>query len=420
MGMFDLKAIAWKLCKAAKTHVFTTISIIAVSICVIVTMATYIHNAKSTLDANIDAMFGEMDILAGYDYGHGQFVSMDLLEKVQALPEVEAISPLSLEMTAINELPSVYTLGVENDALVKSRYHFEHDLTPETVIVSDLLAKTLDVTVNDDIVLNDKAYTVIEVVPTQMGAEPFQMAFVHNDEIKHSGFEALFMLIQTDEVREVAQLLKTFDSQLRVDIVDDYDFIKMNLQTLLVFVVVLSVFVLLITALLLLSTMQLLFTKLKEQLMILRSLGASTAQIAKLVRIQLVSIVCLGLILGAVLSFATIHYALPGLIKWMQLPEASTEFPIYLVLMIVLGIGALVTGYMLTQVRKATNILPLQIVNDKEQGTFVLTKWKLIVVGIFTIMALLLVLVGQFHPGGEKGHYKSFLVRYGWRCLFST
>lgn len=401
--MFDLRTIAWKLCKAAKAHVITSIGIIAVSICLIVTMATYIHNAKNTLDANIDAMFGEMDILAGYDYGQGQYVSPDLLKKIAELPGVDALSPISLEMTDINQLQGVYTLGVENDALVKSRYHFEQDLTPKTVIVSDLLAKTLDVAVNDDIVLNDKAYKVIEVLPTPMGAEPFQMAFVHNDVIKYSGFEALFMLIQTDEVEAVANALHSFDSQLRVDIVNDYDFIKMNLQTLFIFVVVLSVFVILITALLLISTMQLLFTKLKEQLMILRSLGASTTQIAQLIRIQLISIVCLGLVLGAALSFATIHFALPQLIKWMQLPEASTEFPIVLVLGIVVTVGLLLTGYMLRQVRKATNILPLQIVNDTEQRTFVLTKWKLIVIGISTIMALLLLLVGQLDPGGGKG-----------------
>ncbi|AWE07324.1 hypothetical protein DCE79_08015 [Lysinibacillus sp. 2017] len=401
--MFDLRAIAWKLCKAAKTHVITSISIIAVSICLIVTMATYIHNAKATLDANIDAMFGEMDILAGYDYGQGQYVSSELFETVQELPEVDAISPVSLEMTDINELSNVYTLGVENDALVKSRYHFEQDVTDETVIISELLAKTLTVTKGDSVTLNDKVYTVIEVLPTAMGAEPFNMAFVHNDELKESGFAALFMLIQTDEVETIAKALHTFDSQLRIDIVNDYDFVKMNLLTLLIFVVVLSVFVILITALLLLSTMQLLFTKLKEQLMILRSLGASTTQIAQLIRIQLVSIVALGLISGTMLSFVTIHFALPQFIKWMQLPEASTEFPIVLVLGIVFGIGLLLTGYMLMQVQKATNILPLQIVNDTEQRMFVLTKWKMIVVGIFAVMALLLVLGGQLDPGGGTG-----------------
>ena len=182
--MFDLRSIAWKLCKAAKTHVITSISIIAVSICLIVTMATYIHNAKATLDANIDAMFGEMDLLAGYDYGQGQYVSRELFETVQELPEVDAISPVSLEMTDINELSSVYTLGVENDALVKSRYHFEQDVTKETVIISELLAKTLAVAKGDSVTLNDKVYTVVEVLPTAMGAEPFNMAFVHHDEIK--------------------------------------------------------------------------------------------------------------------------------------------------------------------------------------------------------------------------------------------
>ena len=399
--MFDLRAIAWKLCKAAKTHVITSICIIAVSICLIVTMATYIYNAKATLDANIDAMFGEMDILAGYGYGQGQYVSNELFEKVQELPEVDAVSPVSVKLTDMNDLSSVYTLGVENDALVKSRYHFEQDVTDETVIVSELLAKTLNVTENGELKLNGKAYTVVEVLPTPMGTEPFHMAIVHNDELKENGFAALFMLIQTTKAQDVAQVLQTLDPQIGIDIVDDNDFVKMNLQNLLVYVVILSVFVILITALLLLSTMQLLFTKLKEQLMILRSLGASTLQIAKLIRIQLISIVCLGLLFGAFLSLVTIHFALPEFIKWMQLPEASTDFPISLVLIIVLAMGILLTGYMLVQVRKSTHILPLQIANDTEQQTFVFTKWKMTFVGVFTAIAILLLLVGQLDSSGK-------------------
>lgn len=392
--MFDLRAIAWKLCKAAKMHVFTSISIIAVAICLIVTMATYIHNAKSSLDANIELLYGKMDVLAGFDYGQGQFVSYELYEQISEMPEVDAISPVSLEMTNIENLTNIYTLGVENDELVKSRYRFNQDLTEETVIISELLAKTLAVKVGNKIELNERTYTVIEVLPTPIEAEPVQMAILHNDELKQDGFVSLFMLIQTEAKKELAEDLYGLDAQLRIDIVDDYDFIKMNVQTLLIFVVILSVFILLITALLLSSNIQLLFTKIKGQLVILRSLGASSIQIVQLVKVQLVTIICLGLITGTIMSILVIQFALPKIIMWMNLPKATTELPILIILIIIAAMGVLLTAYISAKIRSITNILPFQVVNDTVHREIVLKKWNLIIIGICIMGALLLVLGG--------------------------
>ena len=48
--MFNMKTIAWKLCKAAKVHVATSIGIIMIAICLVVTMATYNFNAQKQLE----------------------------------------------------------------------------------------------------------------------------------------------------------------------------------------------------------------------------------------------------------------------------------------------------------------------------------------------------------------------------------
>lgn len=399
--MFNLRAIAWKLCKGAKTHVLTSISIIAVAICLIVTMVTYIHNAKSSLDETIEQQYGQMDLLAGFDYGQGQTISHELYEQVQLMEEVQAVSPVSLEMTTVEQLESVYTLGVENDALVKSRYHFEQDVSKETMIVSELLADTLQVKLGDTVMWNNQPRTIIEVLPTPMGAEPFQMAIVHNDAFTNSTSKVLFMLIETDERDAVVSNLLALQDGLRIDIVAEYDFVKMNVQNLFVFMIILSAFILLISGLLLLSTMQLLFAKINGQLMILRSLGASSIQIMKLVRMQLILIVSLGLVFGTFLSVVTIRVALPKMIEWMQLPEASTDIPALLMFTVVASVGALLTGYMLLQMKKAMHILPLQLSRTQQYQPFTLKKWKMIVVGIVTIIALLLMFVGQLGGDGK-------------------
>ena len=69
----------------------------------------------------------------------------------------------------------------------------------------------------------------------------------------------------------------------------------MNFQALAIYIIVLSVFVLMITIVLLISTFQLVFYKLKEQLMVLRALGATKKQVGQIVQTQLMAILTIGL-----------------------------------------------------------------------------------------------------------------------------
>lgn len=396
--MFNLRGIAWKLCKAAKVHVLTSIFIIALSISLIVTMASYVTNAKEQLDANIDAMFGEMDLLAGYDYGES--VSTELLSAVVAMPEVEMVSPLALKMTDIEEISSVYTLGVENDDLVKSRYHFTADLTADTVVLSELLAKMLTVEVGAPVTLDGKVYEVAEVLPTPQGTEPVNMAFVERGKLVEADSEGTFMLIQSEVPDVVATSIKELADGIRIDIVDDYDFVKINLLTLGILIVLLSVFVLFISAMLLMSTMQLVMTKIKEQLMILRSLGASVQQIGKLVQQQLLLIVSVGVVSGFILSVGFVKWGLPKITLLLKLPEATASYPFLIALPIIVFIGCSLLFYMGWQVRKALKILPMQLKEEAIEKPFVLTKWKAMFAGAMTVIGCMLLLVGQTDATG--------------------
>ena len=397
--MFNLKTIAWKLCKAAKVHVATSIGIIAISVALIVTMATYNFNAQKQLEQQIDAMFGEMDLLAGYNYGQGM-ITPALYEDVQRLPLVDYVSPISLEMTQINELQSVYTLGVENDDLVKSRYHFTQNIARDEVVISELLAKTLSVSVGDSITLNFDQYKVIEILPTPTGAEPTNMALVQNDALKKADAVGLFMLIESSNPQLLTKQLTSIDEQLRIDLVDEYDFVKMNLQFLFVLTIIFSVFILFITALLLLSTMQLLFMKLKEQFMILRSLGATAKQIAQLIKVQLTIIMVVGLVSGLGCSFLIVRFALPSVVSILQLPEASTTFPFTIALLVVGGMGLLLMLYSKWQVQKAIHILPLQMKEQTVNLPLKLKTWRTIVVCVSSLIGALFLTNGVVDTSG--------------------
>jgi len=64
--MFTMRSLAMKLFRAAWAHVSTSIRIIAISICLVMTMSLYIWNAHAQMKEEIHARFGYADVTVGY------------------------------------------------------------------------------------------------------------------------------------------------------------------------------------------------------------------------------------------------------------------------------------------------------------------------------------------------------------------
>lgn len=402
--MFKLKTIALKLFRAATTQIITSISIIAVSVCLIMTMSLYIWNAKTQMDEEMQALFGDAEMFVGYNPDQKQSVTADQVAAIEAMEGVIGVSPILLAHTNVEgQLPRVYTVGVEDDALVKSRYHFEGNIQANEVVISQKIAKLFKKDVGDTIDIEFEPYVVKEILTQLPGGSDVEMAIFANDTVKKwlsvtkqdVGKYALIDLHKTASPETITQLLTKLDSELRIDVVNEEDFIKRNFQALAIFMVVLSVFVLVITSVLLMSTFQLVLFKLKEQLTVLRALGATAKQVGQLVQAQLMAILSIGLVLGVLFSLAIIKLWLPLLVDKMQLPPARTEFPIWLALVIAVVLFVVLLVIIQWQVKKSMRLLPLQIVADNHETTLRFTKGRLIAIGSVTVIAFLCFLMGM-------------------------
>jgi putative ABC transport system permease protein len=411
--MFNLKAIAFKLFRAATTQVMTSISIITVSICLIMTMGVYIWNAKAQLEAEIHALFGDAEMTVGYNPDQQKLLTGEQLNAIARMEGVMGVSPVLLTGTNVEGvLPTVYTIGVENDALVKSRYHFEANLAKNEVIVSQKIAALFDKVVGDTIDIEFSPYVIKEILTPLPGASDVELVILSNASVKqwlHFSTEnavGLFTLIDLQEKFSpalITERLIELDDELRIDITNEYDFVKANFQALAIFIIVLSSFILIITTVLLISTFQLVFFKLREQLMVIRALGATKKQVGQIVQIQLVSIISTGVILGTMLSLVVIKQWLPLLIDKIQLPEARTEFPLLLAISIAVTAFVLLQGITQWQVQKSMRLLPLQIATDNQDTSLRLTKVKLYGVGIVLACAVLCFLSALFEENDGKG-----------------
>lgn len=396
--MFTMRNIALKLFRAAWANVLTSISVITISICLVMTMTVYIWNANSQMKADIQALYGEMDLMVGYNPDQQKLLTTHQIEELSTLAGVTQVSRLSLAHTFVEheKYTTFYTVGVENDDLVKSRYHFEANLGPNDAILSENVARLFNKRVGDSIHIQSKDFIVQEILPTIKGTDSPNIILLANDVVKawmnnsQPQTAGIFALIKTDEGRAkaVGAEIKQLDATLRVDVMSEYDAIKRNLQSLMVFMIVLSVFILLISSVLLLSTFQLLFYKIKEQLMILRALGASVKQVGRIVKLQLSLIISFGVMLGTTLSLVVIKSWLPQLISLLHLPEAKTELPIVFILLIALSSFIILQVMTKWQVAKSSRLLPLQIASENENLQLRWTKWKTIIVSIVGVSAV--------------------------------
>lgn len=99
--MFSMRTIALKLFRAAWTNVLTSISIITISICLVMTMSVYIYNANTQMKEEIQALFGEMDLMVGYNPEQHKLLTMEQIEDFKSLAGVTQVSNVSLAHTRV-------------------------------------------------------------------------------------------------------------------------------------------------------------------------------------------------------------------------------------------------------------------------------------------------------------------------------
>lgn len=404
--MFNLRAIAFKLFRAAATQILTSIGIIAISVCLVMTMGVYIWNAKAQLDADIYALFGDADMTVGYNPEQHQWITTEQLQTMANIEGVKKVSPILFAETNVEgTLSPIHTIGVENDSLVKSRYHFKSDIEKNEVIVSEKIASIFQKTTGDIMDINNSPYFIKEILEPSQDNLNAELLILTNDTVRQwidfsvDDVGGLFTLIELKEKGStslVSQQLFQLDEELQIDSTNKFELIHENFQALVIFIIVLSVFVLLITTMLLLSTFQLVFYKLNEQLMVLRTLGATTRQVGKIVQIQLFIMITTGVIVGTLLSAFVVKMLLPFLIRKMQLPEAETAFPFVLVISIAIGTFALLLAMTHWQIQKSMRLLPLQIATENQQTTVRLTTVKQYGIGFLLACALLIMFSAIF------------------------
>lgn len=392
--MFNLRTIALKLFRAGKTQAITSIITVAIAIALVVMMCTYGFSAKEKLDEDIYELYGDSNIEFGYELEDERYIDKKQLTQVANLSGVMAVAPILLNPEVTVEGISINMLGVNNDELTKSRLHFTDNIEQNEIIVSERLLHSLEKSIGDQLEVGHQTFTIADTLPIH----EFNTAYITNADMK-SLFpymqEGKFVLVQTiPELEEtVGTQIAKMDEYLRVDLLNESEAMQKNIEGLLVFIVVLSLFVLIITGTLLLSNFRIIFTKLQKQLMRLRAIGATMTQVALIVLTQLTTIIIIGVLAGTLLGVGMMKFGLHRIIRSLALPPVQTTTPVITVIVIALVSLVVLQLFVMWQVWKSTNVLPMQMKQLEKQVVW--TRKKGWVSSGVAVIAIFLLLIGM-------------------------
>lgn len=378
----SIKELAYRFFKANKFIAFSSVLSVMLSISLIITMAVFAGNAQQSLENEVKKMFGDMDLSVGYNPEQNKIIDQSFLHHISSQESIQHYSRVLITRFKVDQLNAdVYTVGAESDSLAKSRYQFSQDLASDEVIMNEGLAEALGVQVGDSTLIENKPYMVKEVITDLEAAgltidkiilsrSTVQQLIYEKTGVNN---EATYLLIKAKKDTDIiglANQIRQIDPDLRIDVAEENEFLNNNLQSLKVFMIVLSVLVLIVTSLLIISNFEAFLYKYKNQFAIMRSVGATTDQIFKVVWIQSSVINLAGAGLGLLLALISHQFFQKGLERLFSFKGTVMDFHYMNAIVAMLISVSIIQIFMLIPSYRSAKVLPLKIMQDNEQNDF--------------------------------------------------
>jgi ABC-type antimicrobial peptide transport system permease subunit len=376
--ILSLKDIAFKLLKNNKFIVISSIVSIMLAVTLIVNLFVLAENAEISLEQEIQKQYGAMDISVGYNSDSAKIISKQMIEKIDSLPYINNVSKVLIGKLNIDYGNSqdfmVYSVGVQNDFLSKSKYKYTKDILTNEVILNQGLAEGLRKSEGDQINVNGRSLKIIEIIDNiqQDSAMPDMLIANHAtlQSLLNDGKEATYVMLKlSDKSRnlEVANELQKIDRDFRVDIAEEQEFMKTNIANLKTFQIFLSILILIISSLLVLSNFQIFLYNYRNQFALIRALGGSSGQAFKLVFIQCTFINIIGIILAFAISYISCSYLLDLFNNLFSFKASSIKFPYITAGLVSCASFLIIELFMLIPAIKSSKILPLRIMQSNEE-----------------------------------------------------
>ncbi|WP_042347180.1 FtsX-like permease family protein [Bacillus massiliigorillae] len=414
--MKPLNKLALHFFRSNKLIVASSIFSIMISVCLIITVFVFSANAKQTIKDDVKQLYGNMDLSVGYNPGQNKVLDEQLASKIASQPDVKEVSDVLITHLTVDAVGAkIYTIGVENDDLVKSRYKFHKNFKKDEVSMNASLAEALQIDKGKQVIIEGESFKLVETLKDiKAGGTTPDLLIMSKESVQQFVFEktkkmheATYMLIKGEDgadVLKMAAAIKRFDKELRIDIAEENEYLKMNLESLKVFLIVISVLVVIVTSLLIVSNFDVLLYKSKNQLAVMRSIGATNKQLKHMIMIQSSTINMIGVTSGLMLAIICNTYLQGMLERIFSIQITVMDFYFSQSIFVAFGCGLLIQIFLFLPSNKVAKTLPLQTMIENEKMDFKNSKVRKKVGFILLIIGFSIVLfaVGKDKFGSGK------------------
>lgn len=408
----NLIKISFNLYRRSPMIAVTSILSVMISVSLVITMAMFTINTKETVTNNIKQTYGDMDLSVGYEVGSTKVIDESYMNFVKNNKQIKEISPVLLFNLPVSTQKSnadVYTIGVKNDKLAASRYHIKKKLKANQAIINEDLARSLGVKVNGEIFIQNKKYSVVEILKDAKSAGVKSDTLILKYEDLEERFQkinqpklATYLLIKTkngtDNLKLANYLTKT-TKEIRVDIAESEELLSGGFQSMNAYILLISALILIVSSFILISNFDVFMRKYRYQLSIMRTIGASSKQLFTIFMMQSGVIVLLGSLLAVLFSSLIHTYFQSSLMQFFSIAETNNEAKFNVIYAITIAVISFITIQLILAFSsyKNSKVLPLNVMRKNNQVDFLNRKatnriikssWILCV--LFTLISILM------------------------------
>ncbi|MCR1951539.1 FtsX-like permease family protein [Clostridium sp. DSM 100503] len=367
-----VRDVGFKNIKHNKFIVISSIFSIMIALVIFLSMFNFIRNSEKTLMDNIHKVYGDMDISISYDRELNKDFTQETVNKIINNEGVEKSSEVLIDFLYV-EGSDTYIAGLEDNDLSKSRYKYTSSLKDNSIVINTGLAQRLNKGIGDTVEIENDFFTIKEVLQNDKNNLDIPNILIMdiNNLREFTGKIATGVMVKLNKdvvntVNFATSIKEEIDKDIESEIVEENEVVKVNLQSLKIFIYILGALILIMSGYLILINFNTFLYKYRKDFSIIRSIGASGRQCFKIVFVQSTFINIIGCVLGFITAYI-FNSKIINLIK----PLFNFEIEIYNFnllesIVITLITAIIIEVMMLIPAYKSSKILPLKIKEENE------------------------------------------------------
>jgi|GEM_PF-619942 len=396
----SLKGISFKFIRSNKFIILSSIFSILISVSLLINLFTFIGSAEQSLRDEVKKTYGEMDLSVGFNSDSSKKIDINMSNKIQSLGNIKEISKVLIGRLQVGNQQKfeVYSVGIDNDKLSKSRYHLVKDVSDNDVIVNKGLAQVLNVTEGEKVTINDRNFKVIEIIDDmKLSSSVMDMIFINRNTFKDmvkDDREATYIMIRSIDKNKNYDLvdeLIEIDKDLRIDIAEENEAVKQNISVFKIYMTVLSVLVIIMCSLFIISNFQTFLYNYRNQFALIRAIGGTSKQALRIVLTQSTFINAIGVISAILFSYISSKFLIDLFNNIFVIKVSQVYFSPGTALTIALVAFLIIELFMLIPALNSSKILPNKILQENEKNSYEGKHGKklgiaLIIISVFVLI----------------------------------